>query len=226
MNNDEQNRDQAERLRHKIEQIKENPRASRASKKLPPRSEVHNQKRKKTKWKLKYPIIRLLVLFFILLPIIIFSIYTYNEKQRLGAENIVNSDTGGYERVDIERDEEAESKGEEETKKETEEIEEIESNKQTEVEESETTTEEQEGTTSQPNSGTSTDNTSTNEESKDNPAAEEKIIHHRVQANETLFRIAMKYYNSQAGVEIIKNANQLKGNEIQAGQVLVIPIKN
>lgn len=34
-------------------------------------------KKKKSKWKIKYPVIRLLALFFILLPITIFSIYQY-----------------------------------------------------------------------------------------------------------------------------------------------------
>ena len=55
---------------------------------------------------------------------------------------------------------------------------------------------------------------------------QEKVLSHTVQPNETLFRVAMKYYNSQDGLEIIRKANNIKGNEIQAGQVLKIPIKN
>jgi LysM repeat protein len=54
----------------------------------------------------------------------------------------------------------------------------------------------------------------------------EKVIYHTVKPNETLFRVAMTYYKSKDGIPIIKKANNIQGNEIQAGQVLKIPIKN
>nr|WP_282597681.1 LysM peptidoglycan-binding domain-containing protein [Bacillus sp. REN3] len=60
---------------------------------------------------------------------------------------------------------------------------------------------------------------------EDQSAAEETIIYHTVQPKETLFRVAMKYYNSQEGIAIIRKANNLQGNDIQAGQVLKIPLK-
>ena len=46
---------------------------------------------------------------------------------------------------------------------------------------------------------------------------------HVVQSNETLYRIAMNYYNSPAGVDKIKQANNLSGESISAGQTLIIP---
>ena len=49
------------------------------------------------------------------------------------------------------------------------------------------------------------------------------VIQHVVQSNENLFRIALKYYSSAEGVEIIKQYNGLKGNDIVTGQVLKIP---
>lgn len=44
---------------------------------LPSRSEVHRKKKKKLKAKIKFPLIKLLVLFFILLPIGFYFVYTY-----------------------------------------------------------------------------------------------------------------------------------------------------
>ena len=46
---------------------------------------------------------------------------------------------------------------------------------------------------------------------------------HVVQPGETLYRIAMKYYNSPDAVEQIKAANGLSSNEISSGQTLVLP---
>lgn len=81
MNKEEPYRDQAERLRQKIEKVN-HPSAENFS--LPPRSEVHRNKKKRTKVKLKYPLIRLLVLLFILLPITIYSIYLYKGGKIFG----------------------------------------------------------------------------------------------------------------------------------------------
>lgn len=60
---------------------------------LPPRSEVHGRKRKKKKKKkptIQYPLIRLLVVFFILLPLIIISIYAYSKMSPQPAGNTEN----------------------------------------------------------------------------------------------------------------------------------------
>ncbi len=50
------------------------------------------------------------------------------------------------------------------------------------------------------------------------------VTYHTVQQGENLFRIALKYYGSQAGVEKIRQANGLAGNEISVGQTLTIPL--
>ncbi len=55
--------------------------------------------------------------------------------------------------------------------------------------------------------------------------ASNKIVYHTVKPKETLFRIAMNYYHSQSGIEIIKEANDLQTNEIHTGQVLKIPLE-
>lgn len=46
---------------------------------------------------------------------------------------------------------------------------------------------------------------------------------HTVQANENLFRIAMRYYNDPSGVQKIKAANHLASDSISVGQSLIIP---
>lgn len=46
---------------------------------------------------------------------------------------------------------------------------------------------------------------------------------HIVATNETLYRISMNYYGSDAGIDKIKKANGLSSNEIMAGQKLIIP---
>jgi len=46
---------------------------------------------------------------------------------------------------------------------------------------------------------------------------------HIVQPNETLYRIAMNYYNSPDAVEKIKEANGLTTDSISSGQELILP---
>jgi len=62
-------------------------------------------------------------------------------------------------------------------------------------------------------------------EHNDGAPAEEQggFLYHQVQPGETLFRIAMNYYKSQDGIEKIRQANGLSGNEISVGQTLKIP---
>ncbi|RRN73014.1 LysM peptidoglycan-binding domain-containing protein [Peribacillus simplex] len=66
----EKENDQAGELRSRIERQK-------AKSSLPKRSKVHQNKKKKSKVKIKFPMIQLLALFFILLPIGFYSLNTY-----------------------------------------------------------------------------------------------------------------------------------------------------
>lgn len=54
--------------------------------------------------------------------------------------------------------------------------------------------------------------------------SKEKVVYHTVKQEETMYRIAMTYYQSQNGIEKIKRANNLQSNEIHVGQVLTIPL--
>ncbi|MCM3566758.1 hypothetical protein [Neobacillus mesonae] len=80
MNKEEPFREQAERTKQRIDRIVETTDAGGS---LPPRSKLHTRKRKRRKWKFKYPLIRILVIFFILLPIIIFSTISYFDGKRV-----------------------------------------------------------------------------------------------------------------------------------------------
>ncbi|MGG5253761.1 hypothetical protein ACQYAD_09720 [Neobacillus sp. SM06] len=100
MNKENPYRDQAERLRKRIEKVQETKNQAAS---LPPRSELHRHQRKRTKWKLKYPVIRLLVLFFILLPIVSFSVYSYFSGSKNGKAVKATVDSKGYETIKFEK---------------------------------------------------------------------------------------------------------------------------
>ncbi|WP_445612583.1 LysM peptidoglycan-binding domain-containing protein [Geobacillus sp. YF-1] len=51
-----------------------------------------------------------------------------------------------------------------------------------------------------------------------------KTITHVVAANETLYSIAMKYYGTPSGMDMIKKENGLSSNRLQPGQTLRIPL--
>ncbi|MBP2240711.1 LysM repeat protein [Cytobacillus eiseniae] len=226
MNREDPYRDQAERLRKKIAKNKiESDQPLPVKEALPPRSRLHQEKRKKNKWKIKYPVIRLLALFFILLPITIFSMYQYLQN-RDDAEK-VDSTKSGFETVGYEnRDENKEIM--------------IEESEETPVHKDRPSTDDAANNVTDevippprdPVTGDEGDKGASDAaEQEEQPKApvekqqpeQEKVVYHTVKQSETLYRIAMNYYQSPAGVEKIKKANNLKNNEIRVGQVLTIP---
>jgi LysM repeat protein len=57
-----------------------------------------------------------------------------------------------------------------------------------------------------------------------NEKSKQKVITHIVKENETLFSIAMQYYETDEGMDIIKKWNHLKNSQLHKGQVLQIPM--
>lgn len=208
MNSEEPYRDQAERLKQRIEKINEKVDTNDD---LPPREHIHRQKKKKIKWKLKYPVIRLLVLFFILLPIIIFSAISYRDgAKKVNGVPKTTDDSVGYETINIETPNE-----EEETK-----AEDVDQSEETNPEDNETeqtSNEVKQSETKKPIKKTT--ETSTESQIK-------STVTHTVKRNENLYRIALKYYHSPKGMDIIMKANHLRSKQVNAGQVLKIPINN
>jgi LysM repeat protein len=231
MNKEEPYRDQAERLKQRIEKINDNqPGAARE--KLPPREEVHREKRQKTKWKIKYPVIRMLVLSFILLPIIIFSIYSYLE----GGKNVGPIKTGGnssnYETINFEKsspeNKEAQIKNENQGNiQKDDKMDEASMDKDNEsVENLPTTPESKETTTEQdPDVKSGAQDKPIEPITSQPESPPNKVINHTVKSGETLYRIAINYYHSKEGINTIKEANNLKTEQINLGQVLKIPLE-
>ncbi|WP_394232815.1 LysM peptidoglycan-binding domain-containing protein [Niallia oryzisoli] len=233
MNKEDPYRDQAERLRQRIKPVGFEEGKAVDREELPPRSRVHQQKRKKTKWKLKYPVIRLLVLFFILLPITIFSIYSTVAKNKIGhTEPAVGESTDGFEFIDIDNPEDTKSTNEVSPKEESPKEEE---NSQTadegEGEDSESLEadpkagEMDESLRQQDSNEPTTDISSLLEESRNdaNHSNQKDTVYHTVKPGETIFRISMMYYKSKEGIDTIRETNGLSSNEIKVGQVLTIP---
>ena len=211
---------------------------------LPPRGEHHQQRRKKTKRKPSFPLIRLLVLFFILLPVTIYAIYNYRDVIFPHQNKQVFEEKGGYETISIDHSESKKKASKTTTKKATNDTTTVKDNTkpstptettpmetaQTETVPTETTPTENTNVSVSTSTGNgSTSNVATppvQNDSTDTKQPTVVIKQHTVKTGETLYRIAMNYYHSQSGIEIIKKANNLKNNEIHVGQVLKIPIQN
>ncbi|SFA98135.1 MULTISPECIES: LysM peptidoglycan-binding domain-containing protein [unclassified Bacillus (in: firmicutes)] len=222
MSKEDPYRDQAERLRQRIEKIQE---ASEKKDELPPRGNLHRHKSKKTNLKVKFPVIRLLVLFFILLPITIFSVYSYLEGDNEPSNEAVKENDSGYETINFE-------KRNDEQKSETKKEDSINEDQQSDVEEkpadASTPSQKVESNKVIPDADKqeATGNVVEEKAKQEQPAVENippgNYIYHTVQSQETLFAIAMKYYQSKSGIEIIQKDNGIKNNDIKAGQVLKI----
>lgn len=224
MNKEDPYRDQAENLRQSIErkQFKEGQVVEREE--LPPRSRVHHQKQKKNKWKLKFPVIRLLALFFILLPITIFSIYSSVARDKVGGiQKTDGESTEGFESINIEKydpnpiDEEIQV---EEEKLDTPDS--IQENSNSSLNESRDINSEVEEKSLTQNVDSVSKEITSEKKAKESVTA--TTVYHTVQPGETIYRISIKYYKSKAGIDTIKSANSLISNEIRVGQVLTIPL--
>ncbi|QGQ46725.1 LysM peptidoglycan-binding domain-containing protein [Metabacillus sediminilitoris] len=216
MNDPEYRGDQAENLRTKmIDEYKE------VHGDYPPRGEVHKDKKKKTKLKMKYPIISLLAFIFILLPILIITIYYSNDSDN----TVTINQPSGNEMVYI-----SNNQNEEETIDEDMIEEETESINQDEIETNQTESDaDNKEATDQNNQPNETNVQSSNSVNKNAVPTDEseyrEVKTHTVAAGETLFKIAIKYYNSKQGEEIIREFNGIEANDIYEGQVLKIPLK-
>jgi cytoskeletal protein RodZ len=177
-------------------------------------------KKKKEKRNLLLPI---LFLFFILIPVS-FLIYVFAFYEPNANETTVLDET----QVQYEQNEEDIASEEASVDTESE----VSAEENTNTEDSEVTTEEQSPEESSKEEGTETEiveeqteqDTQTSEV-EEQPEAEQPTSSntHVVQPGETLYRIAMNYYNSPDAVEKIKSANGLSSNSISTGQTLILP---
>lgn len=215
---------------------------------LPPRSEVHHNKKRKKK-KFKNPIITILAIIFILLPIVLLSIPKWQNHDWFSSIEPTNHSTNQFEQVNIDSNSQIQNteeiSEEEIIEQETNPLEETTTDSLSKSEDIDATNKD----AIEENNDTSLNDNSINkqvittivaesettatepeiekeqmeEESTSETSNKDTVIYHTVGNNETLFRIAMKYFQSKNGIEIIKQANGLTSNDIQAGQVLKIP---
>jgi LysM repeat protein len=208
----ETNGDQVQILREKMNVNMEEKTLSSDMLALPPRSKVHKAKdeKKKTKVKLKYPLVRLLALLFVLLPVTILG-YTYNQNNQSPASNSVstNKNQSAYkEEISLETNE-----------KKIEEYEVI------QPEEDEVENEDGKQKTGEVDIA--------NASQEDTPTLSTQIIEdnydivfYTVKKDDTLYSISQYYYSSRSGEDLIKKWNNLNGNEVEHGKVLKIPLKS
>ena len=199
---------------------------------LPSRKEIHGKKKQKTKVKIKFPFVKMLALFFVIILGTVWVVATQMTKDSDSAKSSSEKDSEYEESIgEISGfDDEEEVKENEEVADKEEAAEEIKDadteSEQQEVAEEESETEETKVTTTE-TAGTADSKeqqiTNSKEQTESVPAANNGVTQHVVQSNENLFRIALKYYSSAEGVEIIKQYNGLSSNEITVGQVLKIP---
>ncbi|WP_409301435.1 LysM peptidoglycan-binding domain-containing protein [Peribacillus sp. SCS-155] len=191
---------------------------------LPSRSENRRNKKKKRASKFKFPLLKLLSAFFILLPLTIYALYSHSQGKRLLEQD---KQDNPYELVEVETESGIPAMAsvsgileEENTKEDTAESEAgsisdiSEENAGAQGGRAEENKEKQDAD----------DNTSISPQTEDMDINDYNLIYHTVQPKETIFRISMKYYNSQKGIPLIRKWNNLEGNEIEAGQRLIIPI--
>lgn len=245
MNKEDPYRQKTDDTRQRIQRAQTEEKAT--SKELPPRSEIHQKQRKKAKpeKQISYPIIRLLGLFFILLPITIFAVYSYRDVIFPSEKKQTAADKTGYETISIENKDPRKKEKDSETEKsasgnvegsdDTADIDKDATAQQTQTADEEASADATEENKNSPQesieaAGTvmGTSGTAGGDSSVENPPGNKSVVvkEHTVQTGETLYRITIKYYQSKNGIEIIKKANQLSSNEITVGQVLKIPIEN
>ncbi len=184
------------------------------AKPLPTRSELRAKKKKKRKN--RFPLIKILAAFFIAMPIAIYFLLPYLEKEK-PISLTPQKKTSGFETVEV-----------------TKRINDVESNETIDSEQEKTNDKEAvPGVSNLPEeieqpvekSSVSVSERKEKKDKKQDAKDEYQIVYHTVSPNESLFVIATNYYKSAAGIEQIKEWNHLKGDEIQVGQVLKIPLK-
>jgi LysM repeat protein len=216
MSKSKDNRDQAQLLRNRMNTNTEEENSSIDMLELPPRSRVHKVKdeKKKTKVKLKYPMVRFLALLFVLLPIAILG-YTYYQNNQPPAANMVsnNQNESPYkEEISLDSSNGEKVKANKAVESVKEENDENNNEDDRQVGEEETTE-----NTSEPQGGQPSSSPETNEDNYD-------IVFHTVKNGDTLYSISQHYYNSRSGEELIKKWNGLKSNKVENGKVLKIPV--
>ncbi|MBS4173310.1 LysM peptidoglycan-binding domain-containing protein [Bacillus sp. FJAT-49736] len=191
---------------------------------LPSRMELYHSKKKKKKKGSRFPLLKVLLTFFILLPVSTIAAYTYFSQQSSSYVN-KSTPTGGEEILyDTSRDDTVshnpiQDQHMEQTENEDK-ISESGSYSNDIPSHAETKVSSAVEVNDQNNKYGNDETVDSNNSSKEQP----QLVNHIVEPNETLFSISMKYYHSQAGIEKIIEQNHIVNNEIKVGETLQIPL--
>ncbi|MBN6888388.1 LysM repeat protein [Cytobacillus horneckiae] len=215
------------------------------------RTSIQREKRQKNKRKSEYPVIRLLAAFFITLPIVTLSVYyfflpgassnseTASDFETVGfsgnngtteANAVVDDEDNEEEKKAKEQAEkekaqkEQEQKEQEQKEKELKEKEQKEKEQKAKEEAKKLEEEKKKQAAAEKEQREKEEREKQKQQEQQQQESKEKVIYHTVKQEETMYRIAMTYYQSQNGIEKIKRANNLQSNEIHVGQVLTIPL--
>ncbi|MEC1156572.1 LysM peptidoglycan-binding domain-containing protein [Cytobacillus horneckiae] len=215
------------------------------------RTSIQREKRQKNKRKSEYPVIRLLAAFFITLPIVTLSVYyfflpgassnseTASDFETVGfsgnngtteANAVVDDEDNEEEKKAKEQAEkekaqkEQEQKEKEQKEKELKEKEQKEKEQKAKEEAKKLEEEKKKQAAAEKEQREKEEREKQKQQEQQQQESKEKVIYHTVKQEETMYRIAMTYYQSQNGIEKIKRANNLQSNEIHVGQVLTIPL--
>ncbi|MGV3466928.1 MAG: LysM peptidoglycan-binding domain-containing protein [Heyndrickxia sp.] len=195
------------------------------------RMELHHSKKRKKKKKRNFPLLKVLLTFFILLPISTILAYTYF-SQHQSPLKVGSLTSPGGEEVSYETDNSdlpQKQQTVENTDKNSNETainDEQSSDSNSNIASNGTTTvQNTENKVEQVNQEqNASDNSEQVTNAQTNETANIQIIDHVVQPKETLFSISMKYFHSKDGIEKIIQQNHIINNEIQVGQTLQIPL--
>jgi LysM repeat protein len=189
--------DQAEELRKRMDGSMEQEQVQDSSNdplNLPPRSERHEKEEKKTKFRIKHPLVRLLGICFILIPGTIVAYIIHQQNKPATAPN-------HYERVTINQGSDSNQKKEEPVQEEP------------KKEETKAEAKEEPTTGEQPSK----------EQNVVQPPKQDNMIYHTVQEGDTLYKLSMKYFGKRDGERLIQEYNQLTSQELEVGSVLKFP---
>lgn len=197
---------------------------------LPPRSVVHSQSNKGVKLKIKFPLVRLLLLIFLVILLSIPLYHMWNSKYEKSDTPSSSSDTKVGEMVSFQPvadfdDKTANDKKENtEAEKETpviEEMEEVDNNPSSEDKDELTLVSKEALTQNQDQGQDQNQDQDQNQVQKvdEDPSP----IYYQVKKGDTLFSIAMEFYGAKWGETLIIEANRLDRREVFAGETLLIP---
>lgn len=201
--------DQAENLRKRMEDNDLVRGKNKDVFSLPPRSETHNNEDKKVKFKIQYPLIRLLAVIFLLLVMVIPGWGMWKDRAAQ-VDNPVKQPE-----VEVEKSEPKEPIVKDEF--------ELAEPEPVPIEEEQEQDQDVEPVLESPEEITEPEPV---EEVKDEAPKqpEEQFIYHTVQEGETLFRVSQRYFRNRDGESLIKAINNLGENgTIYPGQKLKIP---